>query len=161
MYIIKYKIMKTMFIGEVAKRFELNPRTIRYYESIGVLPASARTESGYRIYPEETVERLEFVLKAKALGLTLDEIRKILALHDKGAVPCEHTRNFIRLKQKEINEKIEALTSLNKTLATVLKTRFRNRSTSSFCPLIEASEKNPVTLHSNGRLTILHDKKRR
>lgn len=63
--------MKRFFIGDIAKRFGLNPRTIRYYEIIGILPKARRTESGYRIYSYETIERLEFILKAKALGLKL------------------------------------------------------------------------------------------
>ena len=147
-------IMKTMHVGEIAKRFDLNPRTIRYYETIGVLPKAARTESGYRLYSQEAVSRLEFILKAKALGLTLDEIRKILSLHDKGVVPCEHTRDFIRHKVNEIDERIAALVSLKKTLSRVLKTRFRKHSTASFCPLIEGAGKKPLTIHPAGRLNI-------
>jgi DNA-binding transcriptional MerR regulator len=146
--------MRTVHIGEIAKRFDLNPRTIRYYETIGVLPKAARTESGYRIYSKEAASRLEFVLKAKSLGLTLDEIRKILSLHDKGVVPCEHTKDFVRHKVKEINAKINALVSLKKTLSRVLKTRFRKHSASSFCPLIEAAGRKTLTLHPTGRLTM-------
>ncbi len=146
--------MKSFFIGEMARRFGLNPRTIRYYETIGILPKAVRTESGYRIYSRETAERLEFVLKAKALGLTLDEIRTILSLHDEGVAPCEHTRDFIRHKVHNIDEKIAALASLKKTLSGVLKTRFRKHSAASFCPLIEGAEKKSLTLHPAGRLTI-------
>ena len=58
--------MKRFFIGELGKRFGLNPRTIRYYERIGILPKAGRTESGYRIYSDETIKRLEFILKAKS-----------------------------------------------------------------------------------------------
>jgi DNA-binding transcriptional MerR regulator len=47
--------MKRFFIGDIAKRFGLNPRTIRYYETIGILPRAARTESGYRVYSDETI----------------------------------------------------------------------------------------------------------
>lgn len=143
-----------MHIGEIAKRFDLNPRTIRYYETIGVLPKAARTESGYRMYSQAAVDRLEFVLKAKSLGLTLDEIRKILSLHDEGVVPCEHTRDFIKRKVNEIDEKIAALASLKKTLSGVLKTRFKKHSAAAFCPLIEGADKKPLTLHPAGRLTI-------
>ncbi len=146
--------MKTMHIGEVAKRFDLNPRTIRYYEAIGVMPESARTESGYRLYTRDAVERLEFILKSKSLGLTLNEIRKILTLHDKGVVPCEHTKNFIKHKIKEIEEKIAALASLRKTLSGVLKTRFKKHSAAAFCPLIEGADKKPLTLHPAGRLIV-------
>ena len=147
--------MKTMHIGEVASQFGLNPRTIRYYESVGVLPKAGRSEGGYRIYSREAVERLEFVLKAKALGLSLDVIQKILTLHDKGVVPCEHTRDFIRRKINDIDEKIAALASLKKTLSGVLKTRFTKHSTVAFCPLIEGADKKPLTLHPSGRLKMI------
>ncbi len=119
----------------------MNPRTIRYYEAIGVLPASARSQSGYRIYSQEAVKRLEFVLKAKALGLTLDEIKTILSLHDEGVAPCEHTRDFIKHKITEIDGKLKDLVSLKKTLSRVLKIRFKKHAAAGFCPLIEETEK--------------------
>jgi DNA-binding transcriptional MerR regulator len=128
--------MMTMHIGEIAKRFDLNPRTLRYYETIGVLPKAPRTESGYRLYTQDAAERLEFVLKAKALGFTLDEARRILSLHDEGVIPCEHTRDFIKRKVREIDEKIAALASLKKTLSGVLKARFQKHP-AAFCPIIE------------------------
>jgi DNA-binding transcriptional MerR regulator len=128
--------MKTIHIGEISQRFGLNPRTIRYYETIGVLPKAPRTESGYRLYTQDAVERLEFVLKAKVLGFTLDEARKILSLHDEGIIPCEHTRDFVKHKVREIDERIAVLASLKKTLSGVLKARFK-RHPAAFCPMIE------------------------
>lgn len=84
--------MKRFFIGDIAKRFGLNPRTIRYYEMGGILPRAKRTETGYRIYSEDAVERMEFILKAKTLGLKLVEIKAIIDLYEKGEIPCECTR---------------------------------------------------------------------
>jgi len=66
-------------IGELAKRFGVNVRTLRYYEEIGLLPA-ARLESGYRTYSEADAQRLRFVLKAKRAGFSLEEIYTILRL---------------------------------------------------------------------------------
>ncbi len=60
-----------MFIGELAKRTGINPKTIRYYEEVRVLPPASRLPSRYRQYGEEDVERLEFIQNAKALGVTL------------------------------------------------------------------------------------------
>jgi DNA-binding transcriptional MerR regulator len=137
--------MKTFFIGELADRFGLNPRTIRYYEKIGVLPASSRAESGYRLYTLDAVSRLEFILKAKTLGLTLEEIRRILSLHDEGVVPCEHTRDFVRRKMREADEKIEALQSLKRALSKALKSKFRQHS-ASFCPIIEEAGTKRIAL---------------
>jgi DNA-binding transcriptional MerR regulator len=137
--------MKSFFIGELADRFGLNPRTIRYYERIGVLQPSARADSGYRLYTQDTVERLEFILKAKTLGLTLEEIRRILSLHDEGVVPCEHTRDFVRRKMQEADEKIAALQVLKKALSKALKSKFRGHA-SSFCPIIEEAGTKRIAL---------------
>lgn len=138
--------MKTMHIGGMAKQFGLNPRTIRYYEMMGVLPKAARTESGYRIYSQETAERLGFIIRAKALGLTLEEVRQILSLHDKGVAPCVHTKDFIRRKLGEIDERVSALLSLKKTLSRALKARFRKHS-AAFCPIIEGTGMKRLTFH--------------
>lgn len=133
--------MKRFFIGDIAKRFALNPRTIRYYETIGILPKPVRSESGYRVYSEETVERLEFILKAKTLGLKLGEIKEIIQLHEKGEAPCECTREFIKNKISEIKEKIITLTELEARLTKLLKTKKVITISDSICPIITGAEK--------------------
>ncbi len=69
-----------MKIGQLAQRAEVNIDTVRYYEREGLLPKPERLSSGYRIYGEGDVKRLRFVRRAKALGLTLPEIRDLLEL---------------------------------------------------------------------------------
>ena len=81
---------KNMKIGELAKATGLTTKTIRYYELHRLLEDPERTESGYRMYGEGDVERLEFVKKAKRLGLSLEEIREILILHEQTQSPCVH-----------------------------------------------------------------------
>jgi DNA-binding transcriptional MerR regulator len=66
-------------IGELAERVGVNPKTIRYYESIGLLPEPPRTDAGYRDYGPEDVERLAFVRRATELDLQLEQIAEILA----------------------------------------------------------------------------------
>ena len=63
---------KSMKIGELAKATGLTTKTIRYYELNRLLEEPERTESGYRVYGQEAVEQLEFVKKAKRLGLSLE-----------------------------------------------------------------------------------------
>jgi len=132
--------MKRFFIGDIAKRFGLNPRTIRYYETVGILPRAARTESGYRIYTDETIKRLEFILKAKTLGFKLNEIKEIVMLHEKGEVPCECTKEFIRNKIIEIEGKIANLTELKERLARLLKLKKHKPIPESICPIIESEK---------------------
>ena len=79
-----------MKIGEIAKATGLTTKTIRYYELNRLMEEPERTESGYRLYGQQDVERLEFVKKAKRLGLSLVEIRDILQLHAQRQSPCVH-----------------------------------------------------------------------
>ncbi len=130
--------MKPLFIGDIAKKFGLNPRTIRYYERIRILPKAGRTESGYRIYSDETIERLEFILKAKSLSLKLNEIKEILLFYEKGMLPCECTRKFIGNKTREIEEKIASLIELKTRLRGLLKPKKHKPATRSICPIIES-----------------------
>jgi MerR family Zn(II)-responsive transcriptional regulator of zntA len=75
-------VAETLRIGELAAEFGLNPKTIRYYESMALLPRPKRTRSGYRKYARADRDRLEFVLKARAIGLTLEDIGEILRLRE-------------------------------------------------------------------------------
>jgi DNA-binding transcriptional MerR regulator len=131
-------IMKGMHIGEIAKRFDLNPRTIRYYEAIGVMPRPRRTESGYRIYSGEAAEILEFILKAKTIGFTLNEIKEILFLHEQGKTPCPHTRELVAKKIREIDRKISDLAELRTKLAGLRRLKKSSSAGAAICPIIAA-----------------------
>lgn len=135
--------MKKLFIGDIADRLKVNPRTIRYYEKIGILPNPARTESGYRTYTERSIERLEFIRRAKALNLRLDEIKEILVLYDKGQAPCVRTRAFISNKIAEIEAKVADLTNLKAKLQKILTSQKLKQFPESICPIIDASEEKP------------------
>lgn len=71
-------------IAEVCSRTGLSPRTLRYYEEIGLLPDVRRRASGRRIYGDDELERLGFISRLKALGLTLAEIRELNAVYEIG-----------------------------------------------------------------------------
>ena len=70
----------TMHIGELAERTGLSLRTIRHYDDVGLLPATARTDGGFRVYSEDDVERLMVIKQMKPLGFSLEEMAEILAL---------------------------------------------------------------------------------
>jgi DNA-binding transcriptional MerR regulator len=105
-----------MLIGELARRTRVNPKTIRYYEEIRVLPPASRLPSRYRQYGDEDVERLEFIRSAKALGVTLEEIKEVLAFRDRGAAPCPYVLKLLDAKVKEIQDRIRGLRMLAKDL---------------------------------------------
>lgn len=98
-----------MQIGQLAAQFDLNPKTIRYYEEIGLLPPAERTTSGYRRYSERDAERLAFIRRAKALDLSLDEIRGILTAQTGGEPPCGQVLALIARHIAEIDARIHEL----------------------------------------------------
>ena len=71
-----------MQIGEVAERTSLSLRTIRYYEEVGLVPPSARTQGGFRLYTDSDVERLLLVKRMKPLEFSLEEMRDLLEVLD-------------------------------------------------------------------------------
>lgn len=105
-----------MRIGELAGQLNLNPRTIRFYESIGVLQEPARTPSGYREYDKSDLERLKFIKLAQSLGLSLDDIREILAFRDRGEAPCPYVRRAIEEQAEAIDRRIRELDRLRSEL---------------------------------------------
>jgi MerR family transcriptional regulator, copper efflux regulator len=71
-------------IKDVADRSGFTAATLRYYEELGLLPVAARTDSGYRLYDERTLDRLAFIARAKGLGCSLDEIADLSIAWDGG-----------------------------------------------------------------------------
>ena len=95
-----------MQIGELGKQVGVDRPTIRFYESVGVLPQPERTESGYRVYAADDVDRLRFVALARSLDLPLDDIREIMGLRDRGEAPCGYVREVIDRQADVIEERI-------------------------------------------------------
>jgi len=98
-----------MKIGELADGASVSTKTIRYYESIGLLPEPARTPSGYRDYDDAATERLRFIRDAQATGLTLAEIQSVLELKDAGRNSCAHTRSLLERHLADLDEQIARL----------------------------------------------------
>ena len=105
-----------MKIGELAKATNLSTKTIRFYESEGLIPDPPRTNSGYRSYADSDVVRLEFILRAKRLGLSLDEIKGILKLHDRSEPTCVHVRSLLQEKVAQIDMVIQDLLGFKEEL---------------------------------------------
>ena len=81
-------------IGELSARHGLTTATVRYYESLGLLGEAERSPSGYRLFSNDDEERLRFILRAKALDLSLEEIRSLLDAWHEGS--CQETRTTLR-----------------------------------------------------------------
>jgi len=105
-------------IGELAKELHLNPKTIRYYEEVGLLPKPQRSESGYRLYSRYEAERLQLVKRAKLLGLSLAEIKEIVAYAIDGQCNALERQllALVEAKLGEIDQKIQDLTAFREDL---------------------------------------------
>ena len=103
-------------VGKLAKESEVNKETIRYYERIGLLPAQERSESGYRIYPVETIDRIRFIKRMQKLGFTLKEIEKLLAVMDRRLEKTTDLPRFTDQKIKDIQKRIKDLERIEKML---------------------------------------------
>lgn len=110
-----------MRIGELGDRCGVSTKTIRYYESIGLLDEPERTASGYRAYAADAVERLRFIRDAQATGLTLAEISSVLELKSVGERSCAHTTALIGAHMHAIDAQIAQLRSARKELAALLE----------------------------------------
>jgi DNA-binding transcriptional MerR regulator len=107
-------------IGEVAERVGVNPKTIRYYEDIGLIPEADRRPSGYRVYGADDVERIAFVKRAQRFGLSLDEIREVLAYREQGQAPCEFVLSAVRRHADDVDQRIAELTQLREELGELI-----------------------------------------
>ena len=109
-----------MKIGELAKLANTSTKTIRFYEDSGLLPPPARSASGYRDYGPEMVDRLRFIHRGQAAGLTLQKVRQILAIHDRGEVPCGHVREVLNTRLDQVRAQIAELVALEGHLQALL-----------------------------------------
>ncbi|MGD2183302.1 heavy metal-responsive transcriptional regulator [Lusitaniella coriacea] len=108
-------------IGRVAKDSGLPVKTIRYYEELGLLaPSVRRSESGYRLFMPQVFARLAFIKRAQSLGLSLREIGDILAVHDRGELPCGTLKALLLQKLEALTEQIESLEILKLELQGIL-----------------------------------------
>lgn len=108
-----------MRIGEVADAAGVTSQTIRFYERKGLLPAPERGLNGYRVYDESVLARLRFVSASQAAGLTLAEVRSIIALREDGAAPCAHVVALLDSKLAEVRARIQHLAMLQTQLEAV------------------------------------------
>src|SRR5260370_29593270 len=109
-----------MKIVDSARSGATTAKTIRFYEQVGLLPAPARTQGGYRDYGPEFVDRLEFVRRAQSAGLSLREVRQVLAIADRGDAPCGHVVNVLAARLDKVRATPAGLARLGAPLSPLL-----------------------------------------
>lgn len=110
-----------MKVADLAAAVGIGPDTVRYYEKAGLLPAPARTASGYRSYGAEAIDRLRFIQGAQRFGLRLREIRDLLAVRDTGVCPCEPAESMLRRRITELDVEMARLAALRRDLVAMVE----------------------------------------
>ena len=131
-------------IGELATRAGVSIDAVRYYERLKLLPRAGRTTGGFRLFGPESVERIQFIKQAQELGLTLDEIKGLLATG--GAEECRSVRDLLSNKIGELDDKMTAIRDFRRTLARHLSAcerELEKHGDSACCPVVAGGKSKP------------------
>jgi len=114
---------QSLTIGQVAKTSGVAAKTIRYYEQIGVLPVPSRAASGYRLYDQPGVERLRFIRRARALGLSLHQLKTLMGTLNGGPRPSlrPRLRALVRGQLDAVTNRMSELELLRQQLEQILE----------------------------------------
>lgn len=150
---------KALTIGQLAQATGVRPKTIRYYEDVGVLPPTTRTPAGYRQYTERSVHRLLFVRRARALGLSLQQLKGLTAALDGGprAAMRRRLRGLVRAQLSAVQQQRAELELLQRQLEQVLHRLLRPASVdhTEGCRCLEAAEdRTPTPPRTRRQLSV-------
>ncbi len=110
-----------MNIGTMARRSGLPAKTIRYYESIGLIPPALRSEGNYRTYSEHDLETLRFVQRARGLGFSVKDVARLLALWQDRRRASAEVRRLAEEHVGEIDRKLAELKGMRRTLTHLIE----------------------------------------
>ena len=108
-------------IGEVSRLSGVSIEALRFYENGGLLDKPARTHSGYRVYGEDVLDRLAFIKRAQALGLSLDEIKRIIDRADMGIDTSDEVRELVRRRVEELDGRLREMRQYRRELKATLE----------------------------------------
>lgn len=140
-------------IGEVAKLSRIGIEALRFYERSGLLGRPDRTQSGYRLYDREVLERLDFIKRAQVLGFSLDEIKQIISEKEAGESPCEAVRDIVRMRLHELDKHMREMRRYRNELAETLAEWDKSGPLKGhICGLIEGAKITARRSHPTGKL---------
>ena len=129
-------------IGELAKQTGLAVGTLRYYSDLELLQPVQRGSNGYRYYSQDASKQVEFIKKAQAIGFTLEEIKRILDVRDRGEQPCNLVKDLLDLKIAQLENQIEKMNQFKAELQQYRTAWISNAHTQNqpeeVCPLISS-----------------------
>ncbi|WP_201751681.1 Cd(II)/Pb(II)-responsive transcriptional regulator [Paraglaciecola mesophila] len=108
-----------MQIKQLAKVTNVNAKTIRYYEDVGLLPKAKRGDNGYRYYQQRDVSSLNFIRRCKELRMPLSDIKRLVSLQNDDNAPCAEVDALINLQLEKIRVAQYELQQLEKNLQTL------------------------------------------
>jgi DNA-binding transcriptional MerR regulator len=129
-------------IGEVASSAGVSVDTVRYYERLKLLPRASRSSDNFRLFAPESIERVRFIKQAQELGLTLEEIKGLLATG--GAGECRRVRDLLSEKIEVLDQKVRAMKEFRRTLArhhAACERELETHGNSACCPVVTGAGK--------------------
>ena len=130
-------------IGELAKQTGLAVGTLRYYSDLGLLQPVQRGDNGYRYYSQNASKQVEFIKKAQAIGFTLEEIKTILDVRDRGEKPCSLVQSLLERKIEQLEIQIKKISLFKQELEEYRTSWINNPNLESnsqeVCPLISSA----------------------
>jgi len=132
-------------IGELATKLSVSTDTLRYYEKHGLLKPTARSTTGYRLYDDENLRSLTFILSAKKCGFTLKDIQDLLSIKiDKSNHSCHDVKSFTEQKLHQVEDKIRELTMIQSSLQQLVKACCGGSESATQCSILTTLEDNHV-----------------
>ena len=129
--------MKQLTIGKLAEMTGVSADTLRYYEKMGLLEGTPRSQAGYRLYDQDAVRVVRFIRGAKELSFTLDEIRQLLTLKQSDKSTCGEILKHTEAKIKEAEHRIKDLKEIRKVLKALAEQCPADDTPSDCCPILD------------------------
>ena len=126
-------------IGELATQAKVSRDTLRFYEKHGLIKPSNRSDAGYRLYSDSDIHRISFILSAKEVGFTLNEIHQLLELEvTKDQKSCEEVKQFVDAKITIVNQRLAEIKRIKKSLQTLSNACCGGDESATHCTILEA-----------------------
>ena len=136
--------MGYMQIGELARLTETNNETLRFYESKGLLREPRRSDSGYRLYTQDEVLRVQFIMRAKKMGFSLKEIDELLSMRvTREQSTCGEVKELAENKLLAIDEKIAELKRMKNALQQITDACCGGDESAIHCTILNALDAEP------------------
>ena len=114
-------IKSTYRSGELAAIAGVSSDTLRYYERRGVLPSPPRSQSGYRIYSAQALQRVAMIRSALSIGFSIDELAGILKDRDSANPPCQRVHKLAKEKLSEVETQLRELQAMRRNLRSLVR----------------------------------------